>query len=93
MRKQRVFIVNGVRPIREYESLEIRICEKWTWAVLPSGSKRLLGTTAFFTRKAAEVRKLGELKNAIYAPYHVHPGRWDSANRQLIEYRETGTIH
>lgn len=93
--KQRVFLVRGTRKIREIPAADILVCEKMTWALI--GSHRfLLGTTAFFTRKAAEARKLGELRKlekAAHMLWYKAPGLFASVTKQLAEFDATGTIH
>ena len=94
--KQKVFIVrNALARIRETE-VEIVCGPKMTWA-LRGGKRHLLGTTAFFTRKAAEVRKLGLLRKVADNPvldnirntmYMRH-----DAIEQLKAYKETGVLH
>jgi hypothetical protein len=91
---QTVFIVHKLRKIREVKAV-IVVCDKWTWADV-AGKRYLLGTSAFFTRKAAEVRKLGVLRKLAETrmPYY-HPAARiaDLAQMQLNEYKNHGTIN
>ncbi len=97
--KQTVFVVLPNHPLRKIRQVdcEILVCEKMTWAVEPSGRRHLLGTSGFFTRKAAEVRKLGALRkiadstvlSRMYQTQYIH----EAAQRQLNEYRSTGVVH
>lgn len=97
-RKQTVFIVNGLRRILEITAT-IVVCEKQTWAELDLGyetRRHLLGTSAFFTRKAAEVRKLGELRKlaAVTMPeWHAAGQMAGRARQQLRDYEKSGSIH
>lgn len=94
-RVQVVFLVHGLRRIRELPCT-ILVSEKRTWAEEPCGRRHLLGTSAFFTAKAAEVRKLGELRKIAANPYpvwHVAGKAADGAKRQLKTYAEKGTFH
>lgn len=91
--QQTVFLVRGVRKIREVRA-DILVCEKMTWARI--GSRRfMLGTTAFYTRKAAEVRKLGELRKLekVFLPAYMGGIVADNARFQLAEFEQTGVIH
>lgn len=91
--QQIVFLVHGVRKIREV-CADILVCEKLTWARV--GRKRfLLGTTAFYSRKAAEVRKLGELRKlaVVFLPQHMGGIAAAMARVQLAEFNQTGVIH
>lgn len=97
-KRQKVYIVDGLKRIREVTA-EIHVCEKMTWARYLSGirsiSKRL-GTTAFFTRHDAEVRKLGELRKLAAKTYplsHIAGHRAEIARGYLSEYARTGRIH
>lgn len=91
---QRVFVtIRPTAPIREWNA-EIHVCKMMTWAELPSGRRCLLGTTAFFTRKSAEVRKLGMLRKVVAttALRFLHPTLYDNAVRQLNEHMYTGRL-
>lgn len=91
---QTVYLVHGLRKIREVKAV-IVVCDKWTWADV-AGKRYRLGTSAFFTRKAAEVRKLGVLRKLaeIRMPYYHPAGRIaDLARMQLNEYKNHGTVH
>ena len=91
-KQQTVFLVKGTRRIRPVTA-DILVCDKMTWARI--GTRRfLLGTSAFFTRKSAEVRKLGELRKLA----KVYGGSWSfqrivaAARDQLREYEATGQL-
>lgn len=91
---QTVFLVKGLRKIREVKA-DIHVCEKMTWARIGPKSY-LLGTSAFFTRKAAEVRKLGELRklSVLVYPAWMSAGRIGQAAReQLQSYEKTGALN
>lgn len=97
-REQIVFIVHGTRRIVETTAM-ILVCGKMSWAEVrkPHYAKRyLLGTSAFFTRKAAEVRKLGVLRKlaACTLPdWHVAGQIAGRAQHQLNQYAKDGIIH
>lgn len=94
-KQQRVFIVKGCRRILEVAAADILVCDKMTWARV--GRRRyLLGCRAFFTRKAAEVRKLGELRKLAalkFPPWHVAGFVASRAQAQLTDYAKTGVLH
>lgn len=95
---QQVFIVAGLRRIREVPA-QIHVCEKMTWARWPAHCPRkssLLGTSAFFTRKAAEVRKLGELRKLAARPVlpaHLGGNVTLGAREQLAIIAAGGPVH
>ena len=93
--QQRVFIVRGLRKILEVVAADILVCEKMTWARV--GTKRfLLGTSAFYTRNAAEKRKLGELRKLAarnYPLWHQAGRACDAARAQLKVFAETRVLH
>lgn len=93
--QQRVFLVRGLGRIREIAAADILVCEKMTWAHV--GTRRfLLGTSAFFTRAAAEKRKLAELRKIVAGPRmpdHMGGLAWEHARTQIKQYEETGTLH
>lgn len=98
-RVQQVFVVDRLRPITE-RTATILVCGKRTWAEIydryGNPKRKLLGTHAFFTRKAAEVRKLGELRALAernFPSWHSAGRACDAARGQLAEYNKTGTIH
>lgn len=94
-KQQKVFIVRGLRKILEVAAADILVCEKMTWARV--GPKRfLLGTSAFFTRNAAEVRKLGELRKLAahqFPHWHAAGRACDAARDQLANFKKTGVLH
>lgn len=91
--RQTVYLVlNALRRIRPVQA-DILVCEKMTWAKV--GNRRyLLGIKAFFTVKAAEVRKLGELRKLATArlPYPVQNLGFE-ARHQVQLYESTGKFH
>lgn len=98
-RCQQVFIVDGVRKIKE-RTATILVSEKQTWAEIYTHwgepIRRRLGTKAFFTRKDAEVRKLGELRKIAARPNMPEycGGRTIiEARKQLADYKGSGLIH
>ncbi len=98
-RVQQVFVVDGVRPLKEHTAA-VLVSEKQTWAELYDWRgklvRRRLGTKAFFTRKDAEVRKLGELRKIAARPdmpYYICGRTVESARQQLKAYKETGVLH
>lgn len=95
----KVFIVlpeRPLRPIREIE-VEISVKPKTTWAIAKTGRKYLLGTSAFYTMKAAQRCKLARLQKIAATPgmqYSRFGAEvWWRARDQLTEYAATGTIH
>jgi hypothetical protein len=96
MISHKVFIAHGLRKIRERE-VTIKVCGKTTWAICYDGKRHLLGSTAFYTRAAAERCKLAYLyKTAPLAQFpHWHPaGRLGSeAASQLGIYKHTGVLN
>ena len=90
-----VFIAKGLRKIREVEA-EIKVCGKTTWAIV--GTKRfLLGSSAFYTRPAAERTKLAYLYKAqklVSFPHYMGAGMIGrDAVRQLDAYKATGKLN
>lgn len=61
--KHPFYIINGGRPLGRivHAECELIVTKKRSWAV-HHGHRRLIGSTAFYTRKAAERVKLAELK-------------------------------
>ena len=92
--KQHVFIVSGLHKIREADA-EIVVCAKRTWAELPGGRRCLLGSTAFFTRAAAERVKLAHLQKlaATRALHFLAPTIIASAQQQLDLFRRNGRLN
>ncbi len=96
---QHVFITTTKHPLRKIREAdcEIKVCDKMTWAIEPNGTRHLLGTSGFFTRTAAEVRKLGALRKieangAMQGSWRLR-GIWQSAHDQMDKYRQTGMVH
>lgn len=90
----KVFYVDVQRPWRVIREVEAKIvsCEKRTWAEDQHGSRRLLGSTVFFTLQAAERSKIGALVKIVDRPslfaalrlQHVHA----AALKELQRYQE-----
>lgn len=98
-RVQQVFIVDGLKPITE-RTATILVCGKATHAEVydryGKTHRRRLGTKAFFTRKDAELRKLGELRKIAahnFPPWHAAGRACDTARAQLRAFNETGAVH
>lgn len=98
-RCQQVWIVDGLKPIAQ-RTATIIVTGKQTWAEIYTRwgepVRRRLGTKAFFTRKDAEVRKLGELRKIAANPYPFWHGAGracDAARTQLKAFTETGVLH
>lgn len=106
--RHRVWIMNPAAPLRKIRQVECEIvtCEKTTWAerivlrdvngVAPRGRRHLLGTSAFYTVKAAERAKRGALQKLVDAGPHGYYGaaqRWDAARTQLKNFAANGTFH
>lgn len=92
--KQHVFLVHGQRRITEAD-VTIVVCKKRTWVQLLSGKRRLLGSTAFFTRAAAERCKLALLQKLVAtgALNYLAPTAIQHARRQLDLFKDKGVLH
>lgn len=99
MTKQKIFLLR--RPtskIREIEC-EIDVCEKFTWARDKHGKRHLLGTSAFFTLKAAERSKFGALQKVVEKTQLARIWRngvnfmYADACKQHDQYKKTGSFH
>ena len=94
----RVFYVDLEYPTRSIAELDCPIFEgpKRTWAVLPNGKRRQLGSSIFYTRPAAIRTKVSQLQKIRLTPYLARQvataGKYIEACRQLEVYEKTGEI-
>lgn len=97
MKQQELYIVDlrhVTRPI--YHSVfYINVTKKQTWAALARGdsyqNKHLLGSSAFYTRAAAERAKYAVLKRALkYLPSHFYWKSRSIAEEQVKFYEIHG---
>ena len=58
------WMFNPARPARPILRAELPLlhCERTAWAVLPSGARRLVGVSAFFTEASARRAQIGALE-------------------------------
>lgn len=63
----KVFFMDPKRPIRESRQIEVEIivCDKTSWAVLADGSRRLVGSSIFFTLASANRARRGALQKVV----------------------------
>lgn len=90
----KVFYVNVQRPWRAIREVDATViaCKKQAWAEDQHGSRRLIGSTVFFTLAAAERAKIGALVKIVDKPSlfaalrlpHVHA----AALKELQRYQE-----
>jgi hypothetical protein len=92
--EQIVFIHNPRHPLRRIKEqlCEIKVCKKYTWAIEADGQRRLLGTSAFFSRPSAVTMKLARLLRLKDAKFYDKHDLKFLANLQLKRYYETGEI-
>jgi hypothetical protein len=92
----KVFIAHGLRKIRERE-VTIKVCGSTTWAICYDGKRHLLGSTAFYTRAAAERCKLAVLQKlaqcSTFPDWHVAGRMGREAASQLGVYKHTGVLN
>lgn len=93
--KHKVFLLRRVERIRERECT-IVVKHRTTWAIDDNGRKYLLGSTAFYTLKAAERAKVGRLQKMVastWLPRYWRGELWARAKQQLANYNAKGTFH
>jgi hypothetical protein len=80
----RLYLAHGVRKVREIEA-NIKVCDKTTWAIETDGKRHLLGSSAFYTRPAAERVRLAALQKVVQSNYlrYRMPWVWNPAAREL----------
>lgn len=79
------WLLDTERPCRPPVKAEVQIhrTAKMRYAVHESGQRFVIGTTAFFTEKAAWQRWQGELDRIRKSRYmeRAFPARWEQASR------------
>jgi len=97
-RIQRVFIFQPAHPTRRIIEIDamVIVTEKCTWAETPAGRRHLLGSSAFFTKAAAERAKRGALVKIVETRYLMTNVRttdmWHRAQQQLEIFERKGTF-
>ena len=98
MTEHRVFIFNPSKPTRRIVEMTCRVvvCDRTTWAEEPSGRRHLLGSSAFYTLKAAYRAKRGALEKILQTRVLERMPQtqllYHDARRQLVEFQETGSF-
>ena len=96
---QEFFVIDLQAPWRTIKVMELglRATKMRAWAEdRETGRRRLIGSTAFYTRAGAERAKLGAMQKIWSAREklkHRHGHLLDAVFKQLKRYQEEGTVH
>lgn len=85
-----VFVFDLKRPLKPVKAVEAEIrSTKWSWAILPDGKRKLIGSSAFFTPQAAQRSRIAMLVKETEDKYlrRFYPDYVVSCKKEIDKFK------